>query len=185
MAKLLLIRHGEPSYAEVSEKKFKGHGRDLASLTIVGINQAKKVAKDSRLKGSQIIISSPYTRTLQTAAIISRELDLDIKIELDIHEWLPDLTYSYINDSEVVKAAQEMTQYKGEHNGKDLSWEPLSNVAYRAINSLKKYLDYDKIIVVTHAVVMRQFEFKKDLGYCEIIEVEFDELFKWNGWIEH
>lgn len=39
--KLILIRHGEPDYSLVTERGFKGHGRDLASLTPEGIEQAK------------------------------------------------------------------------------------------------------------------------------------------------
>ena len=40
---LLLIRHGEPDYTVVTERKFKGHGRDLAQLTEKGIRQAEAV----------------------------------------------------------------------------------------------------------------------------------------------
>ncbi|EQB87662.1 hypothetical protein M918_08185 [Clostridium sp. BL8] len=109
MTKLILIRHGEPDYSDVTERNFKGHGRDLGHLTPAGIEQAKAVAKDERLKGASIIVSSPYTRALQTAAIISKETSLDISIELDIHEWLPDLTYNYVNDEVVQQAARECT----------------------------------------------------------------------------
>lgn len=72
MTKLILIRHGGPDYNFVTERGFKGHGRDLAQLTLEGIQQAKTVAMDKRLQGAQLIISSPYTRALQTAAIISK-----------------------------------------------------------------------------------------------------------------
>ena len=37
-----------------------------------------RTAKDYRLKDCEIIVSSPYTRALQSAAIISKELSIDI-----------------------------------------------------------------------------------------------------------
>lgn len=185
MTKMILIRHGEPDYSGVTEKNFKGHGMDLAQLTPAGIQQAKAVAKDERLKGASIIVSSPYTRALQTAAIISKETSLDISIELDIHEWLPDLTYNYADDEEVKKAARECTLCKGEYAHEDSrNWEKLSTVAVRSFKALEKYLHYDKIIVVTHGVVMRQFKFQPVVPYCGVIEIDFYKDYKWGGWVE-
>lgn len=185
MTKLILIRHGEPDYSLVTERKFKGHGRDLGQLTSEGIEQAQTVAKDERLKGASLIVSSPYTRALQTAAIISKETGLDISIELGIHEWLPDLTFSYDSDDIVKLAAKECTACKGNYTDTDpKSWEKLSAVADRAFRSLEKYLSYDKIIVVTHGVVMRQFKFQRSIPYCGVLEVDFHADFKWCGWVE-
>lgn len=185
MTKLILIRHGEPDYNFVTERGFKGHGRDLAQLTLTGIQQAQIMAKDERLQGAQLIVASPYTRALQTAAIISKERALDINIEVDLHEWLPDLKFNYITDDEVKIAARECSLLKGNYNdGEMKSWEKLSTVANRAFRSLEKYLNYDKIIVVTPGVVMRQFQFHTEIPYCGIIEVDYDKDFKWCGWVE-
>lgn len=186
MTKLILVRHGEPDYSFVTERQFKGHGRDLAQLTPRGIEQAKIAAKDSRLQGADLIVSSPYTRALQTAAIISKETGLDINIELDLHEWLPDLTFNYCSEEVVKAAAKECTSYKGEYTEEDKRpWEKISTVASRAIKCLEKYSDYDKIIVVAHGIVMRQFKFLLDIPYCGILEVDYDRDFKWAGWVEH
>lgn len=186
MTKLILIRHGEPDYSFVTERGFKGHGRDLGQLTHKGIEQASTVAKDKRLDGASIIVSSPYTRALQTAAIISKERSLDISIEVDIHEWLPDLTFNYISDEEVKIASHECTGYKGEYPYDDTkNWERLSVVANRAFKGLEKYLSYDKIIVVAHGIVIRQFKYHNDIPYCGIVEVDFHKDFKWCGWVEN
>ena len=72
--KIVFIRHGEPDFSEVDSRGFIGQGRDFAPLTKNGINQAEKVSKNPLLNNAQIIISSPYTRALQTAAIISKNL---------------------------------------------------------------------------------------------------------------
>lgn len=39
MTLFYLIRHGEETYQYVNERKFIGHGRDLAPLTQTGIKQ--------------------------------------------------------------------------------------------------------------------------------------------------
>jgi broad specificity phosphatase PhoE len=76
MTLFYLIRHGEP-YWEINEQyKLKGHGRDLAPLTPNGVKQVYITSKDKRLKEAEIIVSSPYPRALQTAAILSKELQL-------------------------------------------------------------------------------------------------------------
>lgn len=185
MTKLILIRHGEPDYSFVTERKFKGHGIDLAQLTERGKELARNAAKDERLNGASLIVSSPYTRALQTAAIISKERKLDIEIEVDIHEWLPDLSFNFISDDVVKAASKECTLCKGEYEESDKrNWEKLSTVAARAFKGLEKYLCYEKIIVVTHGVVMRQFMYQEDIPYCGILEVDFSKSFKWGGWIE-
>lgn len=74
MTTFYLIRHGEPTYKPIDERRFIGHGRDLAPLTENGIKGVKETALDNRLKNCEIIVSSPYTRALQTAAILSKEL---------------------------------------------------------------------------------------------------------------
>ena len=95
MSKFYLIRHGKPDYTYGDTHGFIGQGHDFAPLKAERIEEVIETAKDKRLKEAQIIISSPYTRALQTASIISKETGIDIVVESDIMEWQPDLTYQY------------------------------------------------------------------------------------------
>ena len=95
MAKFYLIRHGEPDCTYGDNHGYIGQGHDLAPLNNEKIEEVVETSKDKRLKTAQIIISSPYTRALQTASIISKETGIDIVVEPDIREWQPDLTYQY------------------------------------------------------------------------------------------
>ena len=95
MSKFYLIRHGKPDYTYGDTHGFIGQGHDFAPLKAERIEEVIETAKDKRLKEAQIIISSPYTRALQTASIISKETGIDIVVEPDIREWQPDLTYQY------------------------------------------------------------------------------------------
>ena len=85
MTVFYLIRHGEPTYQPVNDRNFIGHGLDLAPLTEIGIQQLKETSKDNRLKNCEVIVSSPYTRALQSASILSKELGIDIEVDVDLH----------------------------------------------------------------------------------------------------
>lgn len=183
--KLIMIRHGEPNYNNVTERQFIGHGRDLAELTSEGIQQAEKVSGDIRLQGAELIVSSPYTRALQTAAIISKNTGLNIQIETDLHEWLPDVTFQFNSDFYAIEASKECSKSEGIHtNDCKYDWEDLSHVADRAYNCLYKYLNYNKIIMVSHGIVMRQFVFMNKIPYCSILKTEFDKSTKWGGFVK-
>lgn len=77
--KIFMIRHGKADYSYGDAHGFIGHGHDLAALDNNHIEDVIKASKDKRLKEATLIVSSPYTRALQTAAIISKETGLDIK----------------------------------------------------------------------------------------------------------
>lgn len=59
MTKLIFVRHGEPDYSKVSERKYIGHGKDLADLTSLGKEQARKAARDI-LKTNDEYLSIEY-----------------------------------------------------------------------------------------------------------------------------
>jgi broad specificity phosphatase PhoE len=178
--KLILIRHGEPTYEEITGHGYIGFGFDLAKLTPLGQSQAENVSHDERLLGAQLILSSPYTRALQTASVISRNTGLSIEVETDLHEWLPDTTCRYPDMAFAAQASAERIRFRGKHTDEcKYPWEELEHVADRVFRCLRKYLHYDKVIVVTHYVVMSQFRFEFGLDFCGIQEVDFDEDFQW------
>jgi len=172
--RIVFLRHSEPDYSFVRERKYIGHGLDLAQLTENGIAIAENISFDNRLDDAEIIISSPYTRALQTAAIISKNRQLDIKIEVDLHEWMPDLSFQYSTKEESHKASELCSMYKGVcPKGSEIKFENLIDVFNRAKNALLRYREYKKIIVVTHVVVMRQFTFAAEVPFCGVIEIDF------------
>jgi len=178
MVKIVLIRHSEPDYSFAEENGYIGHGFDLSQLTDNGIAIAEKASLDSRLDDSEIIVSSPYTRALQTAAIISKNRQLNIKIELNVHEWIPDLTFNF-NNREVADKAYIMYR---DNKGKcpadsDIRYENADDLFNRAKKALLKYVDYKKIIVVSHGMLMYRFTADPHIPFCGIYEIDFDESF--------
>jgi broad specificity phosphatase PhoE len=182
MQRIVFLRHSEPDYSLVRKRKYIGHGLDLAPLTENGIKLAESVSFDNRLAHAGIIVSSPYTRALQTAAVISKNRRLDIKVEVDLHEWMPDLSFQYSSKEESLKANELCAEYKGVcPDDSEINFENLIDVFNRAKNALLRYRQYEKIIVVTHVIVMRQFSFAAEIPFCGISEIDFNESFPWTG----
>jgi broad specificity phosphatase PhoE len=178
------MRHSEPDYSFVSERNYIGHGLDLAQLTETGITLAKTASLDSRLDDAEIIISSPYTRALQTAAIISKNRQLDIQVELGLHEWMPDLSFQYSSKEEAAMASKLCSEYKGVRlNDSKMNFENLEDVFNRAKAALLRYSQYTKIIVVSHGVIIQQFSFAHEMPFCGISEIDFDDSFSWVGFV--
>ena len=168
--KIILIRHGEPRYDEVQERKFPGMGYELGKLTERGIIQAENRAQDPRLEGAKLIISSPYTRALQTAAIISRITHIPLVVENDLHEWMPDTTFKF--DFDIPKAFEEYVAHKGiALSDRKYPWETYEELQKRVKNAVLKHIEHDKIIVVCHGVVMSAFtRFDDIIEHCGVRE---------------
>lgn len=169
---LIVIRHGEPRYDEVISRGYKGMGYELGKLTEKGKAQAEAVSLDDRLKGASLILSSPYTRALETAAIISKNTGIPIEVENDLHEWMPDLTFTFDYDGEL--AYQHYIKHKGIRDSDiPYRWETYSMVQKRVKNAILKHQHHEKIVVVCHGIVMSSLTYFEDLiEYCGIREVK-------------
>ncbi|MFE2830527.1 bifunctional RNase H/acid phosphatase [Streptomyces mirabilis] len=81
----VLLRHGETPLTP--QKRFSGSGGTDPSLSDVGREQAERVAAALAARGTvQAIVSSPLTRTRQTAAAVAARLGLDVAIEDGLRE---------------------------------------------------------------------------------------------------
>lgn len=175
MAVYYLIRYGEPDYSPCDKRGYMGHGRDLAPLSEDGIKQAEITANDIRLKSADIIVSSPYTRALQTAAIISNNIRVDIKVEMDLHEWMPDKTFQYKSFQECQELTYDFNEHLGVYPvGKTKRWESLHSLRTRVRNVADKYAYYDKVIFVCHGMVMRTLTYAEGIKPGEIIECKYE-----------
>ena len=183
---LILIRHGEPDYQPCYDKGFIGHGKDLAALTDAGVNQAEAVSKNSLLNGSQLIVSSPYTRALQTAAIISQNTMLNIAVELDLHEFLPDKTFQYKGQEESDQLHRDFLNCSGEYPANETrKWETITEIKFRAKGVADKYLNLgcQKIIVVAHGGILRRFTGLAKVDFCQPYRIMYTSSFSLYGWV--
>jgi len=174
MTKFLFIRHGQANYKPIDERGFIGHGRDLAPLTDLGKIQLKETAKDERLKASDLIIASPYTRAMESAAIISRALNLEIVVEVDLHEWIPDIVdFQHKTSEDCFALADDFEKHGGVHpKDKSKVWETTVQMEKRMTSVLKKYKSYKQVIVVCHGMVIRTQKYQEHIRNGEIIEFD-------------
>ena len=179
---IILVRHGEADYSEVDAKGYLGFGRDLAPLTTKGMEQAHAVFQNYLLKNAEIIISSPYTRALHTAAIISKNLSLDLTVDIGFHERLPDIKNEFRTKEDFQHSFKEYDFCKGIYTDSKLHhWESIEQQINRIKHSLNKYITYKKIIIVTHGELIRRFAAVR-LPFCGIVQVEYDDNFRFLGW---
>jgi broad specificity phosphatase PhoE len=128
-----------------------------------------------RLKGADIIVASPYTRALQTAAIISKNTGIEIKVEMELHEWMPDLTFQYGSLPECLELTREFNKYKGVYpEGETKRWESLNSLRARARSVADKYAVYNKVILVCHGMLMRTLTYAEKIEPGEIIECRYE-----------
>ena len=174
-----LMRHGEPTYRETAEMGLPGMGAELGPLKPEGIAQAEEAAKDIRIQDADLIVASPYPRALQTAAIVSRQIDRPIDVAVGIFEWLPRIDYSAPSHTEITEAWKEYKANAGVHTPEDKypHWETHAQMRARALKALKPYLERDdiqKLLIVCHGGIMRALMNQpslKKIHYCEIREL--------------
>jgi len=156
MTQFYLIRHGEADYPLADIYHLIGGAREWVPLTALGEAQVAQMAQQLRDAAPQLIVTSPITRALQTAAILSRALNLPLDVEFDLHEWIPDLAFRWASGEEAMANFYEMMALGGEWpEGETRVWEELTTVHDRAQAALHRYTCYQKVFVVCHGAVIR------------------------------
>jgi broad specificity phosphatase PhoE len=103
-------------------------------------------------------VSSPFTRALQSAAIIGHRLALGVRVDYDLRDWLPDSTGSWRGVAGVRAAQAEFEEFNGEWpEGVRRAWEPLSRIRERARAALGRHTASTDgpVLAITHAMVIR------------------------------
>jgi broad specificity phosphatase PhoE/L-amino acid N-acyltransferase YncA len=166
-----LVRHAETNWTLVNARQLVGAANDLAPLTELGVRQIEALTDRLRTLALCFILTSPMTRALQTAAVLSRALDLPLHVELDLHEWVPDLTYSWRSPEQVVALVEDMRRWGGEwpSDGPHPLWEQVSSVRERSLNVLRGYAQTEGPgAVVTHGGVIESLT-GREAALCDVV----------------
>jgi broad specificity phosphatase PhoE len=85
---MILVRHGESEFNVVFNRTRKDPGIKDPRLTERGREQVRRAALQLKRHAYPIrrLLTSPYTRALETAAIIAETLDLPVEVEAVVHE---------------------------------------------------------------------------------------------------
>ncbi len=168
------VRHGQTDYSLRNSLIYQGFGTQLAPLSPLGICQIEKTARDPRLQGAKLILASPYTRAVQTAAILSRALDAPLVVETQRHEWLANRQYIYEPDSVAEARYQAYRQHHGCHpQGQDCLWESAEQMRMRVLNVLGAYRTLDSVIVAGHGMMIEAVTGASHPENGEIVEFSF------------
>lgn len=157
MAVFYFIRHGQMDVSMAEKKFYKGFAYNMMTLSEKGIEQIHETAKDSRLRCAELIITSPYGRALHSAAILSKDLNIEMRVETDLHEWLADsVSYEFLPVEMAEESYRSLTENRGYHpEGVQCLWESAAQMKERVWNVLDKYKDYGAVIVVCHGTLMQ------------------------------
>ena len=104
---------------------------------------------------------------------IEQVKNINMLVELDLMEWIPDLSYSYDDYSDVVKWREIYEKNNGKHTNKLDNWEEKESIKKRVRNVLKKYLNYSKVIIVTHGMVINTLTNVEKPEYAKIIKYSY------------
>ena len=72
MTEFIMVRHGEPDYSLVENWARIAVAKNFAPLTEKGISQIHETIEVLREEKAQIILSSPFTRCMQGAIMMSK-----------------------------------------------------------------------------------------------------------------
>ena len=176
-----LVRHGQPDWQWAEERRFYGPASTYIPLTAEGVEQIEAAARDPRLREASLILASPYTRTMQSAQILSRRLDLPVTVEWDLHEWLYDRDMKGdLPTPEERFGREDMTRcffFYMEHDeltGED-NCETAAVIAERVLACLRRYDGQaEKIIVVCHEGVIRSVTGMKAVNLGQVVPVTLE-----------
>jgi uncharacterized phosphatase len=168
----LFVQHGRVDY-DAHPGRFRGHGIDLLPLTEQGVRDAETAASNLAGTGIERIVASPMTRALQTAMILSWRLDRRVDVELDLHEWVPDLTQQWSGGEVPKQASAEAARLDGEWpSGERRDWEPRSAVRHRVGAVLDRYASGALVAVVCHSGVIEAMTGVRITEPCTVVPYE-------------
>ena len=169
--KIIFVRHGEPDYRVLEEHAYSGFGMDLAPLSEKGRKQAQDLCQNPLFQSADLLVSSSVTRALETASYLASAIGLPLRVEPLLHEW-------QVYESGVENFEKARTLFLG-NNGElppnsPIQYETAEEMRSRFLESMRKYRDYQTVVVVTHRMLMRQFVSNEKIDFCQVIECEIE-----------
>ncbi len=154
-ARCVLVRHGEVDYAGVDAYApvYRGARGDFAPLTDSGVAQVTTTAASLDVRNPRIVCS-PFTRTVQTAAIVAQRFGTQFTIDLELHDWLPYLDgatgYTYDEWLRVFERYQACSD-----PGTTRTWESDEEMHARIVRVVRRHLGEMDLVLVTHEVLIK------------------------------
>ena len=171
-----LMRHAAADYSGPDQWNTRGWGYDLAPLSEAGRSQANEVVDRVRHLAPEVMICSPTTRTMETAMHLVAHLSIPFRVEFDLHEWVPDLTFAWGGFKDVQRIQQDFDAKDGVRTeGGAENWESFAMMRQRMNCTLLRYATYQRVLVVCHGMVMRALTGQATIANTEILTYRLPE----------
>lgn len=162
---IVFVRHGVPDFTLADERQMTQLEKDYAPLCREHLPELQQKLNHAAFDDADIIISSPYTRTLQTAEILNRHRGLPLFVEHDLREWRADKEGGYITLNERDRRWHEYRELlKAGISMTDSRYEHVEELKARAELVLERYRQYRKVVVVSHFNVFEALQGFQDVG---------------------
>lgn len=167
---IYLMRHAE---ADGRERGLIGLARDFAPLTERGREQAAGAARLVAELGPAVLVTSPMTRAMETAAIVGRRVGLDPVVEIDLREWLPDRSMTWSSLEEVEAAYTAMVESADPEPSATVSrWETMPELRRRGLGALRPYMASGRpVVAVCHLVLIHALTGCPRTEHCQVREL--------------
>ncbi|CAE6926711.1 Histidine phosphatase superfamily (branch 1) [Vibrio sp. B1REV9] len=148
---IVFVRHGVPDFSLADAREMTQLEKDYAPLSREHASTLKEQLMHPIFDDADIIVSSPYTRALQTAELINRHRGLELFVEHDLREWRADRHGGYIPLKERDQRWHEYRALlKAELPMTDERYEHVDELKARVEAVLTQFKQYKKVIVVSH-----------------------------------
>lgn len=173
---VFLVRHGAVAYHELAAHApvYDGGRYDLAPLSDKGVRQVEHLVPELGRHRGGMVVSSPYTRALQTAAILAGALRCQLTVDLALHDWLPVRDGSRPMSAEIVAA--KIAEYDEWKTVGTLplgrTWETDDEMRVRLRAAVARHRGGKPMLIVTHEVVI-----KSAIGIDEVPLASYHPLY--------
>ena len=153
--KLYFVRHGQ---SEVQEKGL--HQSAEARLSKIGRQQAKTVVKRLQDKNIELIFSSPFPRSKETAEIIAKKLDKKVEIREELREsaWPSEMVGLHHSTLKSEKIRKELENNVNDPDYKFSDEESYNELKERSEKFLSRLIDEHKdqnVLCVSHGLIQK------------------------------
>ncbi|MGR5130719.1 histidine phosphatase family protein [Vibrio alfacsensis] len=156
---IVFVRHGVPDFTLADERQMTQLEKDYAPLCRDHLPVLQENLNQPVFDDADIIISSLYTRALQTAEILNRHRGLPLFVEHDLREWRADREGGYFTLKERDRRWHEYREsLKAGIPMTDTRYEYIDELKLRAELVLERYRQYRKVVVVSHFNVFEAFQ---------------------------
>lgn len=173
---MILLRHGQSEFNVIYGETRVDPGIEDPSLTALGRRQAVAAAEILRRNGIKRLISSPYTRALETAAEIASVLGLPVTVDPMVRE-----RRAFSCDIGTLRSQLGRNWPHLELAHLDEQWWPEERESEAAVARrggafalrMREARDWAQIAVITHWGLVFALTGQR-LGNCEAVRLEQD-----------